>query len=414
MTAGTPTEVAATEAVQTVLGPVAADDLGITSAHEHLHIDLSCWFDPPAEGDAEAARLAGLRVRADDPALIAAVRANPFAVHDNLLLDDEETAAAEVARFRDAGGRTIVDLTTDELGRDPAALARVARRTGVNVVMGCGHYIGRSHPPGLAERGVAALAEGMIRDLAEGVAVYGDEGPGRVRAGAIGEIGTSDPIEPRERVVLEAACCAQLATGVALYVHLDPWGRAGHAALDICEAAGVAPERVVLCHMDPSLAGGDLSYARSLALRGAWVSIDICGDEDAYGGRGMPTDAQRVATVRAAFDEGWGDRLMLAQDVCLKSQLHAFGGRGYDHLLTGIAPALRAAGLPEQAVVELLVDHPRRVLVGGGPGTGARASRERSEPGNPVPGAGSESDAGNRAGAGSQAGAGSGAERNPA
>jgi len=389
MTAGTPTEVAATEAVQTVLGPVAADDLGITSAHEHLHIDLSCWFDPPAEGDAEAARLAGLRVRADDPALIAAVRANPFAVHDNLLLDDEETAAAEVARFRDAGGRTIVDLTTDELGRDPAALARVARRTGVNVVMGCGHYIGRSHPPGLAERGVAALAEGMIRDLTVGLPVRAIPGIDHARAGAIGEIGTSDPIEPAERAVLEAACRAQLATGVALYVHLDPWGRAGHAALDICEGSGVSPERVVLCHMDPSLSSGDVSYARSLARRGAWVSIDICGDDDAYGGRGMPSDAQRVAAVRAAFDEGWGDRLILAQDVCLKSQLHAFGGRGYDHLLTGIAPALRVAGLPEQAIVGLLVDHPRRVLVGGEPGTGARASREQAGPGNPVLGAGS-------------------------
>ncbi len=243
MTAGTPTEATPTTAatatpaaaVQTVLGPVAASDLGITSAHEHLFINLSCWFDAPAAGDAGAARLAGSRVRADDPALMAAVRANPFAVHDNLLLDNEETAAAEVARFREAGGRTIVDLTTDELGRDPAALQRLSRRTGVNVVMGCGHYIGRSHPPGLAERGVAALAEGMIRDLTEGVAVDGDEGSGRVRAGAIGEIGTSDPIEPAEQTVLEAACRAQLATGAALYVHLDPWGRAGHAALDICE-----------------------------------------------------------------------------------------------------------------------------------------------------------------------------------
>jgi len=414
MTAGTPTTAATAAMVQTVLGPVAATDVGVTSAHEHLFIDLSCWFDAPAAGDAGAARLAVERVRTDDPALIAAVRANPFAVHDNLLLDNEETAAAEVARFREAGGRTIVDLTTDELGRDPAALQRLSRRTRVNVVMGCGHYIGRSHPAGLAERGVAALAEAMIRDLTEGVAMYGDEGPGRVRAGAIGEIGTSDPIEPAERTVLEAACRAQLATGVALYVHLEPWGRAGHAALDICEGAGVSPERVVLCHLDPSLVGGDLSYARSLALRGAWVAIDICGDEDAYGGRGMPTDADRVAAVCAAFDEGWGDRLILAQDVCLKSQLHAFGGRGYDHLLTGIAPALRVAGLPERAVVELLVDHPRWVLVGGEPGTGARASREHTEPGNPVPGAGSEADAGNGADAGSQAGAGSGAERSPA
>jgi phosphotriesterase-related protein len=377
-----------TAAVQTVLGPVPSEDLGPTSAHEHLFIDLSCWFDPPRAGDPEAARLAQEPVRPDDAALMAALRANPFAVRDNLVLDDEELAAAEVARFREAGGRTIVDLTTDELGRDPAALVRLARRSGVNVVMGCGHYIGRSHPAGLAQRGVAGLAEGMIRDLTEGIAVDGEAGVTRARAGAIGEIGTSDPLEPAERTVLEAACQAQLATGAALYVHLDPWGQAGHAVLDVCEKAGVSPDRVVLCHLDPSLVRG-VSYARSLALRGAWVGIDIWGDENAYGGRGMPSDAQRVAAVRAAFEEGWGDRLVLAQDVCLKSQLHAFGGRGYDHLLTGIAPALRRAAVPEQTVLELLIDHPRRLLTGGALSTVAQASRGWVSPGWSVPGAGS-------------------------
>ena len=101
-----------------------------------------------------------------------------------------------------------------------------------------------------------AIRDEIIRDLTEGVAVRdtegvavrdtedvavlgrgsGDEspsgGPGsteRVRAGVIGEIGTSDPIDPREARVLRAACAAQRETGTTLYVHLDPWGRAGHA-----------------------------------------------------------------------------------------------------------------------------------------------------------------------------------------
>jgi phosphotriesterase-related protein len=380
--------------VQTVLGPVPASTLGVTSAHEHLFIDLASWFDHPRDEAAE--RLAVERVR---PAIMAHVRANPFAVRDNLRLDDEETAAAEVARFRAAGGVTIVDLTTDELGRDPVRLARLSRKTGANVVMGCGHYIARAHPPAVATMDVAALAGEMIRDLCEGVAVGDPPGDGTrpaspasaqarggtgtspvahdvppdaalpIRSGAIGEIGTSDPIEPAELRVLEAACRAQLHTGAALYVHLDPWGRAGHAALDACEAAGVPLDRVVLCHLDPSLA--DLAYARSLAHRGAWVAIDIWGDEDAYGGRGMPADGERVAAVVAAHAEGWASRLLLAQDVCLKSQLRAYGGRGYDHLIVGVAPALGAAGLSASEVDALLIDHPRRVLAGEPNGTEA-------------------------------------------
>ena len=380
--------------VQTVLGPVPASALGITSPHEHLFIDLASWFDHPRDEAAE--RLAVERVR---PAIMGQVRANPFGVRDNLRLDDEDTAAGEVARFRAAGGGTLVDLTSGELGRDPERLARLSRRTGVHVVMGCGHYIARAHPPAVARMDAAALAEEMIRDLCEGVPIRGEGhdampsasmhasaqagvgrlltgadaasmGAGPVRAGAIGEIGTSDPIERAEMRVLEAACRAQLHTGAALYVHLDPWGRAGHAALDACEAAGAPLDRVVLCHLDPSLS--DLGYAKSLALRGAWVAIDIWGDEDAYGGRGMPSDRERVQAVVIAHEEDWGSRLLIAQDVCLKSQLRAFGGRGYDHLITGVAPALRAAGLSASEVDALLIDHPRRVLTGEPYGTEAR------------------------------------------
>jgi phosphotriesterase-related protein len=183
-----------------------------------------------------------------------------------------------------------------------------------------------------------------------------------IRAGVIGEIGTSDPIDPVERRILLAACRAQLETGRALFVHLDPWGRAGHQALDLCEGAGVALDRVALCHLDASLP--DLAYHRSLAVRGAWVAYDIWGDEDAYGGRGMPSDAQRASAVRAAYDQGWWDRLLLAQDVCLKTQLHAHGGRGYDHLLTGVPARLREVGFADADIETMLVDHPRRLLAG--------------------------------------------------
>ena len=136
--------------VETVLGPVAADDLGPTLIHEHLQIDLWPWFDAPAADATGAERaIADLHV-ADDPTVMASVRADPFAVRDNLVLDDPGLAVAELALFAAAGGRTIVDLTLDEIGRDPGALRDIALRTGLNVVMGCGHYVGRAHPAALA------------------------------------------------------------------------------------------------------------------------------------------------------------------------------------------------------------------------------------------------------------------------
>ncbi len=127
-------------------------------------------------------------------------------------------------------------------------------------------------------------------------------------------------------------------------------------------ARGADPARIMLAHLDPSVA--DVSYARSLADRGVTVAIDIWGDQDAYGGRGMPTDEVRIAAVLAAFDEGWADRLALSQDVCLKSQLRVHGGPGYAHLLAAVVPRLRAGGLSDADIDLLFVHTPRRLLAG--------------------------------------------------
>jgi len=332
--------------VQSVLGPVADDALGPTLLHEHLLIDLWPWFD---RGDPAA----------DEPVTlssIARVRANPFAFHDNLVLDDLDLAATELAPFAQAGGRTIVDLTLPEIGRRPGALADLAQRTGLNIVMGCGRYIAGARPEDLLGAPSDRLRDELLRDLT-------DEADGTgIRAGIIGEIGTSDPLHPDEARMLWAAGEAQAQTGVGLAVHLDPWGRNGHAVLDHVLGAGADPGRLMLAHLDPSVV--DPSYARSLAERGVTVAIDIWGDEDAYGGKGMPTDEVRIAAVLAAFEQGWADRLALSQDVCLKSQLRAHGGPGYAHLLTAIAPRLRAAGLGDADLDLLFTTTPRRILAG--------------------------------------------------
>jgi phosphotriesterase-related protein len=334
------------EHVETVLGPVAAADLGRTLVHEHLLINLWPWFDT---GDPAADEPVS-------PATIGRVRSNPFAVRDNLRLDDPALAATELAPFIVAGGRTVVDLTLPEIGRDPRRLAAIAGRTGLNVVMGCGRYIAAARPPHLAGAPAERLRDEILADLQDGA-----DGTG-IRAGIIGEIGTSDPLHPDEARALWAAGEAQAQTGRGLVIHLDPWGRNGHQVLDHALGAGADPARTMLAHLDPTLS--DPAYARSLADRGATVAIDIWGDEDAYGGRGMPTDDARIRSVLDAFDQGWADRLALSQDVCLKSQLTAHGGPGYAHLLAVVAPRLRAAGLRDADLDLLFIDTPRRLLAG--------------------------------------------------
>lgn len=336
----------------TVQGPVPGEGLGPTLIHEHIFIQLDVWLTPPATP--EARRLIELPL---DAVPTAALRRDPFSVRANLRLDDEELACTELDLFARAGGGTVVDLTLPDIGRDPARLRRIAERTGLAIIMGCGHYIQGAHPPMLAEEGIQAIAERLLGELRHGIHVPG--GP-PVRAGVIGEIGTSDPIAPGERRVLEAASLAQRETGAPLFIHLDPWGRAGHRALDIAEAAGADLRRVALCHLDPSLP--DTAYHRSLTERGATICYDIWGDEAEYGGKGMPTDAQRIVALEIAIREGWIDRVAVAHDVCTRTQLRRYGGAGYAHLLTAIAPELARRGHGPDLLRLLLEETPRRLL----------------------------------------------------
>ena len=317
--------------IQTVTGPIHAEALGVTLAHEHVFIDLRCLHDPAAAAD------------------------HPYQSEDNLCLIDETTAAAELSLFKKAGGQSLIDLTVDGLDPNPLALRRLSEQSGVQVVAGVGLYRVLAHPPWVRSAGVEELTDRFVRGLHWGI------GPTPVRAGLLGEIGTSSPIDPEEVKVLRAAARAHLATAVPINVHPAIFAREGPRILDILQAEGVDLRRVALSHMDERL---DYDYHCSLLVRGAWLSFDTFGSEFRLGSDREPTDGERIQALIRLLNAGWAGQILLSQDVCTKLHLTTYGGRGYAHLLTRIVPALQSRGVTPDTVHELLVLNPRRYLTG--------------------------------------------------
>ncbi len=332
----------------TVLGPVDPAGLGVTLIHEHVRMDTT-----------PVLAVHGYREDGDGPFDLeraAEARWNPGTHPDNYRLTEPDLAIEELGRFEDAGGRTVVDVTPPDLGRDPEALVAISRATGLHVVMGAGHYLAPVHPPDLAGRSVEAIADSLVDEWRDGVAGTG------VRPGIIGEIGTADPPDPAELRVVEAAAGASRATGLAISVHLHPWGRTGDTVLGTLLEAGAAPDRIVLGHL--TTAHDDRAYLDRLAASGAYLAFDLFGfDHSLLGaGRYPPSDADVAATVARLVRDGLGDRLLVSQDIGVRTRLHRYGGWGYDHLLRHVVPLLRAAGLDDAALGQLLVDNPARVL----------------------------------------------------
>ncbi len=343
--------------IQTVTGPIDPDGAGITLMHEHLLLDVGAYFVEPPE--------AGVRAWIDAPLTFDRLGYIPLYWHvsrDNVVILDERFAAGQAERFMLAGGRTVVDTTNVGLGRDPLALARISRRTGLNIVMGSGYYVRTFHPADMAGRDEDSITAEIVRDVTVGVGETG------VRAGIIGELGNMWPPQGDEVRALRAAARAQTETGAAITVHpgFDP--QSPPAILDELSRAGADLTRVVMGHLDTF---HDRGLLAELAASGCYLQWDTYGNEETLFGEvgsgsgsalDMPSDDQRIAALEFVAGLGYPDRVLISQDVFLKCMTVAYGGKGYDHIVSSILPRLRGRGWTQGQIEQLMVASPRRLL----------------------------------------------------
>lgn len=334
--------------VQTVEGLIDSKELGITLMHEHLYIDRSHLWEEP---NGPAKHFANLPVTMD---ILGRLRLNPYDNKDNGLMVDEEVAVKEAKEFYHFGGGTIVDVTPVALGRDPKALYRLSRRTGLNIIMGCGYYLHNTIPPHVREWSIEEIENDIVTDVEYGV---GDTG---IKAGIIGEIGIGPDMTDVEVKVLRAAARAQKKTGKVLTIHLPGWERYGHKVLDIVEEEGGAVHKTILDHMNPSM--DDFDYQTSLADRGAFLEYDQIGMDLLFPEGQSPSDDENARAIIRLVEKGYGESLLLSQDVFLKILLKTYGGWGYSHILENFVPRLRKMGVSQQEINMILKDNPRRVF----------------------------------------------------
>ena len=301
--------------VMTVRGAVDTSTLGVTLPHEHVFLNLMLEYKK--EG----------------------------------VLNDETLARHELAQLDEFGCRTIVDLTSLELDRDPIALRRMSEVTGITIVMGCGHYrdpyINRDY---LDRKGIDGLSTDLIHEIHHG---YEDTG---IRPGIIGEVGSNHRwISASEERALRVAGRAQIATGLTIMTHAARWPL-GIPQLAILREMGVDPRHVVIGHCDmvPSPA-----YHEAIAAQGSFVEFDTIRGENEY------ATSSRVEWVMNLVRKGHLEQILLSHDICLTSLYTAFGGVGYTYLFREFVPRLRAAGLDDGEIETLLVANPARMLTAG-------------------------------------------------
>ena len=317
--------------IRTVLKDLPPEALagGATLFHEHL--SLAPDFMPKWIA---LARAQNPQAKAGPPPPQAPPSDRPYFMRDLDLMVEEIRAASK------EGVACIVDGGHPDMGRDLDFLKQLSMQSGMPIVAGCGYYSQPFYPPEIA----AMTEEQITRELVRQARTQ--------PVGALGEIGSWDEITDLERKVFRAVGKAHLETNLPIFTHTGIPGKSAIEQLDILEATGVKPQRVVIGHLG-NLVDPKVEVHKAICKRGAFIGFDR------QGGQG---DARQVPMVLALIDAGYAGNLLFSSDLSTANQIKRNGGTGYAKTVTVFVPKLREAGVSEETLHGILADNPRRFL----------------------------------------------------
>lgn len=299
--------------IMTVLGEIDTADMGYTMAHEHI------FTHPQGHGSKNEV---------------------------DHLLNDFDKGVQMLKEYKEIGGGTIVEATPRTWGRNADGMRRAAEASGVHVVA-CTGYICQEHgmEDDITERSIDDIAEEMVKDLTVGM-----DGTD-VKAGWI-KVGTAYlHVTKGEEMVIRAAVRAASATGVAISTHTTN-GTMGIEQLEIAADEGFDLTRMTIGHVDRL---PDLWYHRKMVETGASLIYDGPGKAKYY------PDSMRVELLRQLVADGYGDQLMLCNDMGRRSHHTVYGfGPGWQWIKQRFLPRLREEGFSDEQIDKFMVKNPAR------------------------------------------------------
>jgi len=322
--------------INTVLGPISPDSLGLTLIHEHIIAGYAGWECDPLARPFDLAKIVGVCRRALEP-------------------------------VKEFDVKTIVDATPIDLSRNIEVLQAVSEKLEINIICITGRYtesLGKwaylkSRHHDKIDMLQEELLEGMMQEITEGI---GDSG---VKPGLIKAASGYGCISPVEEATLIAAARASRETGIPILTHTDG-GTMGQEQADILIGAGADPAKIMIGHMC-----GNSSLQYQLGVLGKGVSIAF----DRFGLERLLPDSVRTATLLELLGLGYADKIMLSHDFAAsgfgralprpdENERKLLANRSMTNIFKNIIPALKKANVTDSQIETMLIDNPRRLLSG--------------------------------------------------
>lgn len=312
--------------IQTILGPIAPDELGFTDAHGHLIMDRDLIV----------------------------------AKYPDFKLADVDTVADEVDLFMQAGGRAMVETSPIGCGRNPRAMVQIAEKTKLHVIASTGiqkaEYYLDSHWRNFYS--AEQMAEIFIEEIAQGMDANSYNGPyiDRIEAKA-GIIKVATPyqyISPVDERIMEAAAMAHKETGAPITSHTE-MGTMGVEQVQLMIKFGVDPAHFTVGHMDRN---PDLYVHKKIAETGAFLLYDTPSRVKYH------PESTLLQLMAGMVEAGYGKQIVWGGDMARKSYFTSYGGGpGLAYVPAQFVQRMKEEGFSEEAIQDIFVHNPARSLV---------------------------------------------------
>ena len=315
--------------VNTVLGPVPADELGVVAVHEALlSVVPGAQYAPDISID----------------------RAEVF-----------ETLAAKLTDFREHGGTTIVDSTGMFHGRDLTLYEALSRATGVHIVastgMGPEEMLGgyfltpQTNPP--TPWPAEKFADLFSKEVTEGMVVPRVER--RAAAGLVTTTAARDGMTATEESLFRGSARTALKRASPVSIR---YGADALHDLDIVLDEQLPAGRVLV---------GDLDRRDAVAN-----GVSPRGRPPGRLRRHRPRRPERRRRLRRrprarrprrrAIEAGHRDRILLSSNAIGVAKGQPDSEVAFSHVLSAFVPLLASLGVSEEDVRRILIENPRDLL----------------------------------------------------
>ena len=307
--------------VNTVLGPVSSNDLGMTLMHEHIlcanwtaRMSYPDWLDRKEVVD--------LAVK-----MLKAVKAYGF--------------------------QTLVDCTPPGLGRDISIIKEVSEKAEMNIIASTGFYW--YEEVWKVDKDIDRMARRLIAEVEKGI--QGTD----CKAGII-KCATDHPgLTDKNKHMLKIIAKVYQETGLPVYTHTSIQNRIAPRQQDYLISLGIPAERMVIGHLGDT---DDIEFIEQCLKRGSYAGLDRFGLDWIF------PDEKRISTLAELVKRGWRDKLVLSHDcsVFIDEFNNEWEERKdvdlaelefqYTHLPKTVVPKLLEAGMSQEDITYLFTQVP--------------------------------------------------------